>query len=528
MNAPTTIRSSLADALAAVGGDAHVLTGHDDRRFYGSDIFAGGEVPDAVVIPGSVVELQAVVRVAVGLKVPITVRGGGASYTGGYTHTRAGGITIATDRLTAIEIDEANNIVTVEAGVTWAALHETLKTRGLRTPFWGSFSGLHATVGGSVSQNSISHGPGVSAESVVALDVITGTGDMLRTGSGGSAPSNTREAVPFFRHFGPDMTGLFTGDCGALGVKARITLKTVRRHEAFAALSFSFSSFAAMHAAMAAIATEGADDENFGLDATLQQGQIGRNDSVAAKADIALNVMKSAGSLTAGVKSLAKMAMAGDRALKAADYAVHYICDGVDQASADAKAAVIRRIARAHGTEIANTVPTIVRSMPFAPFTNILGPKGERWVPMHGLFAHDAVLGFHEALGDFWDTHRAEMNAHGIYDGAMFMAVGGSAFVYEPTFYWPDARDIVHDRMAPADHLAALERHAPAPEAAALVARLKHDIIDLMAAHGAAHLQIGKAYPYLPGRNAASVALLRAIKAELDPHAILNPGVLGL
>ena len=65
-------------------------------------------------------------------------------------------------------------------------------------------------------------------------------------------------------------------------------------------------------------------------------------------------------------------------------------------------------------------------------------------------------------------------------------------------------------------------------EATALVAQLKHDVIDLMVAHGAAHLQIGKTYPYLQGRNAASVALLRAIKAELDPHDILNPGALGL
>lgn len=40
--------------------------------------------------------------------------------------------------------------------------------------------------------------------------------------------------------------------------------------------------------------------------------------------------------------------------------------------------------------------------------------------------------------------------------------------------------------------------------------------------------QIGKVYPLLPGRNAASVALLRAIKTVLDPQGILNPGVLGL
>jgi FAD/FMN-containing dehydrogenase len=57
---------------------------------------------------------------------------------------------------------------------------------------------------------------------------------------------------------------------------------------------------------------------------------------------------------------------------------------------------------------------------------------------------------------------------------------------------------------------------------------MKHDVIMLMHAHGGAHLQIGKVYPLLDGRNTASVALLRAIKAALDPQGILNPGALGL
>ena len=519
----TVSAAHIAEALAALVGADHVLTGDDDRRFYGSDIFRAGAIPAAVVMPGAIDQLQAVVRFAAQHHVPLTVRGGGASYSDAYTHTRASGVTIATDRLTAIAIDAARGIVTVEPGVTWASLHKALAQQGLRTPFWGPFSGLAATVGGSISQHAISHGPGVSAESVVALDVITGTGEMLRTGSAGSAAG-----IPFFRHFGPDLAGLFTGDCGALGIKARITFKLVARHDPFAAVSFNFGDFAAMHGAMAAIALLGIDDENFGLDATLQQGQIGRNEGVAAKAEIARSVLKSAGSLAGGIKSLAKMAVAGDRALKAATYAVHYIVDGIDQPSADAKAAAIRAIAVRYGSEIPNTVPTVVRGMPFAPLTNILGPMGERWLPMHGLLAHDAANDFHAAISDFWQANSGEMAQHGIFTGTMFMAVGASAFVYEPTFYWPDARAIVHQRMVPPQHLESLARYPAAPAAAKLVAHLKHGVIDLLHAHGAAHLQIGKSYPYLRDRNPASVALLRAIKAQLDPHNILNPGALGL
>jgi D-lactate dehydrogenase (cytochrome) len=49
-----------------------------------------------------------------------------------------------------------------------------------------------------------------------------------------------------------------------------------------------------------------------------------------------------------------------------------------------------------------------------------------------------------------------------------------------------------------------------------------------MYAHGAAHLQIGRAYPYTRERDAAALALLRGIKTATDPQALLNPGALGL
>ncbi len=518
--------SDLLDALERIVGAANLLTGDDDRRFYATDVYATRGIPLAVVRPASVEQLQAVVAAAADARAPLTVRGGGASYTDGYTHSRPGGITIDTALLKAIDIDETNAVVTVEAGVTWAELYAALLPKGLRTPFWGPFSGLAATIAGSMSQHSVSHGSsafGVSAESAVGLDVVTGTGELLSTGSGGGVG-----AIPFTRHFGPDLAGLFLGDCGALGVKARVTLRLQRRYEAFEALSFSFDSFAAMHDAMRAVALEQVDDENFGLDATLQQGQIGRQDGVAAKAGIAASVMKSAPSFGAGVRSLVRMAAAGDRALKAATYAVHYIADGVDASAAHAKAAVIRRIAAAHGTEIANTVPTVVRGMPFAPLTNTLGPKGERWVPFHTLLPHSAVRGFHQALGNYWDAHADEMMRLDIVSGTMFMAVGTSGFIYEPTFYWPDVRSIYHERVVPSDHLASVPVYGPGPDAAAAVKRMKAEIVALMHAHGGAHFQIGKVYPYLADRNGPSVALLRAVKAALDPHGILNPGVLGL
>lgn len=514
---------TLLERLTAILGPTHVLTDEADLAFYSTDVFSSGKPPAAVARPGTLDELQAIVKLAHDTTTPVLVRGGGASYTDGYLHTRPHGITIDTSRLKAIHINATNATVTVEPGVTWAELYEALKPHNLRTPFQGPFSGLAATIAGSISQNSVSHGPGVSAEAVLTLEVITGTGDRLATGSAGSSVP-----IPFFRQFGPDLAGLFTGDCGALGIKALVTLKLVRRHDPFDAGSFAFHSFEAMHTAMRLIAAEAVDEENFGLDATLQQGQIGRNAGVAAKADIAMNVIKSATSLGSGVKSLAKMAMAGDKALKAAAYAVHYITQGVDDAEARAKMAAIRRIATAHGEEIPNSVPTVVRGMPFAPLTNTLGPKGERWVPMHTLLPHEAVVPFHHALQAYLALNADVMDTHHIHSGTMFMGVGQSAYIYEPTFYWHDAQSIFHSRMVPPDHLATLPRYAPSAPGRAEVERMKHDIIMLMHQHGGAHFQLGKVYPYLPGRNPAAVALLKAIKTALDPKNILNPGALGL
>lgn len=513
----------LGGVLAGIVGADHVLMGEADRDFYGTDVYRQLEMPAAVVRPGTVAELQAVVKAAYEMGAPVVMRGGGASYTDGYLQKLPGGITIDSGRLKGIEVDAVNGVVTVEAGVTWAELMEHLKPMGLRTSFQGPFSGLKATIGGSVSQNSISHGPGVSAEALVNIEVVTGTGEMLATGSAGSS-----QAKPFFRFFGPDMAGLFTGDCGALGVKARLTLRLEKRWEPYEAASFSFNSFEAMHTAMRAIAGEGLDFENFGIDAVLQQGQIGRNSSVSAKADVALGVMKNAKSIGAGVKSLAKMAVQGDKALKAANYAVHYITEGVDDAMAKAKMAVIRKLALAHGEELPNAVPVIVRGMPYAPFVNVLGPKGERWMPMHAMLPHDGVVGFHHAIRAYWDSQAEVMDRLGIYTGTMFMCVGNTGFIYEPTFYWPDTRTVFHDRMVPEEHLKTLPRYDANPEARAEVKRMKNEVIALMHAHGAGHLQVGKAYKYLDGRNPASVALLKAVKAALDPKGILNPGALGL
>ena len=84
-----------------------------------------------------------------------------------------------------IELNREDMYVRVEAGMSWKALHEALEGTGLTTPYWGTLSGLHATVGGGMSQNSIFWGSGrhgSAANSVIGLEVVLASGEVTRVG----------------------------------------------------------------------------------------------------------------------------------------------------------------------------------------------------------------------------------------------------------------------------------------------------------------------------------------------------------
>jgi FAD/FMN-containing dehydrogenase len=122
-----------------------------------------------------------------------------------------------------------------------------LRAQGVRTPYWGPLSGRYATVGGALSQNSLFYGSaryGSVADSVLGLDVILAGGKRLRTGSGGSLGGS-----PFFRYFGPDITGLFVSDTGAFGVKAAATLKLIPFPPVTHCASFAFDDSSSLVAA---------------------------------------------------------------------------------------------------------------------------------------------------------------------------------------------------------------------------------------------------------------------------------------
>jgi D-lactate dehydrogenase (cytochrome) len=518
--AGVTSKDELKAKLQAAMGVEAVADDSATLDLMAHDVFASGSLPCLVVRPASVAQLCDAVRICAAMRVPMVPRGGGASYTDGYLYAGKRHVLVDTASLNSIEIDAPNAVVTVGAGVTWAELKTALAAQGLRTPFWGPFSGLAATVGGSVSQNSLSHGSaayGISAESVLSMDVVLASGELFTT-----CPSAAT------RHYGPDLTGLFTGDCGALGIKAAIRLPLLKSRDNFAALSFAFETFADYHAGVSKAQLERIDDEHFGLDIALSQGQIGRQQGMAARMRVAMAVLRHAPNKLDGIKQLISMALAGEKALSDSAYTCHFVVEGVDSAETSAKAARLRYILADHGQEIANSVPAVVRAMPFAPLYNILGPNGERWVPIHGVLRHTDAVAFDTALQAFYAQRKAQMTQLGIWSGAMFSPVGSAGFLYEIALYWPGERTSYHAAMLGEEHLASLPPGIANPAAREYVEQLKHDLIELYGQFNAAHFQIGRAYPYREKLSPQADALLVQLKATLDPDNLMNPGALGL
>lgn len=526
MSANLMPASNLLADLTRIVGTVHVLTSDVDREFYAMDVYNQLKLPLAVIQPGTVEELQQVVRTATNLGVAVVPRGGGASYTDGYLPTVTNSILLDTSRLNrVVELNEGDMYVTVEPGITWNDLWQALKARGLRTTFWGPFSGIKATVGGSMSQNSASLGSGnygVSADAVLAFEIVLANGEILKTGSRAAV-----NGAPFFRWYGPDLTGLFTGDAGALGVKARITLRLIKTVPFFGAASFGFDDFAAMSQGMAAAAREGVIADNFGLDPKLQQGQLSSTDASDA-IGAAWAVAKTARNPIEAGWRLLKMAAAGKRFLAGHNYSAHYTVEGVCQADVKEKLALLRAAMAGIGTETANTIPTVIRAMPFIPLYPILGPKGERWVPQHGIMPFSKTGEFHQKLQKLYADNAGRMRKAKVDKGTMYMTINTHAFLYEPVFYWEDSRTNFHKRFLPKEYLDMLPEYPENLEGRALVRELRQKINEIFASVGAVHMQVGKSYPYMQGRDTEAARVLRDLKKSVDPLNLMNPGALGL
>ena len=110
----------------------------------------------------------------------------------------------------------------------------------------------------------------------------------------------------------------------------------------------------------------------------------------------------------------------------------------------------------------------------------------------------------------------------------MIAVVSEQITVLEPVFFWPDELNALHKHSLEPDHLARLNQFDAFPDAWDAVYRIKSEVVDVLSAEGASHLQLGKAYHYHSALKAPALDLVSGIKNALDPNGIMNPGALGL
>lgn len=514
--------------LVQAVGPEHVLTDEDSRAFHSRDLsWRPFTIAAAVVRPGTIEEMASVVGTATSLGHAVVARGGGMSNTSGYTPERPDTILIDTRRMNHIvEVNTDDMYVIVECGCTWKDLHEALSPHGVQTPYWGPLSGAYATIGGALSQNSMFHGSGVggtAAESVLGLKVVLADGSVLTTGSWAH-----RAGSPFWRHFGPDVTGLFTADTGAFGMKAIAALRLVPAPRATGYLSYEFETLEAMLKAQVRIARLNIASECYGFDAYYNAGFEKQGISFEEGQSKVGQIARKGG--LKGRRAAAKVTLEGKKFLKNVPYSLHMTIDALTETVAAEHADIAADIcAEEGGTELASSIPTVFRGAPFGGVrTILLGSEGEIWIPVHGYFPLSKAIVAAAATEAFLAERKPIMDAHGIKTSYL-TCFSGPEFVIEPSFYWADELGELRLSLIEPE-FAAKWRSIPAAEERRKVALgLRDELRDLFDGLGALHLQLGKYYPYKDlMNNEALPRVIEGIKQVLDPNRLMNPGSLGL
>jgi D-lactate dehydrogenase (cytochrome) len=240
MNAPNDLHprverrpvpaAMLAALKARFGPRYSTATAVREQHGRGESVYDAAP-PEAVVFCESTEEVAFVVSQAAEHGVPVIPFGVGSSLEGHLLAVQ-GGVSIDLSRMNRIvQVNAEDLTVTVEAGVTREQLNREIRDTGL---FFPIDPGANATIGGmsatrASGTNAVRYG--TMKENVLALTVVTADGTVMRTGTRARKSSA-----------GYDLTRLFVGSEGTLGVMTEITLKLYPLPEAVSAAICSFPS----------------------------------------------------------------------------------------------------------------------------------------------------------------------------------------------------------------------------------------------------------------------------------------------
>ncbi len=229
----STVQFLVADLRALVGNRVSTAAAVRGHHSHGESWHAAAE-PDAVVFPETTAEVSAVVRACAAHGVPIIPFGIGSSLEG-HVNAVHGGVSIDLTRMAKVlRLSPDDMDVTVEAGLTHRKLNDHLKNTGL---MFMVDPGADATIGGMTATRASGTAAvryGTMRETVLGLTVVLADGRIVTTGGRARKSSS-----------GYDLTRLFVGSEGTLGVITEVTLRLYGRPEAVSTAVCGFPSMAA-------------------------------------------------------------------------------------------------------------------------------------------------------------------------------------------------------------------------------------------------------------------------------------------
>ncbi|MHC4562427.1 MAG: FAD-binding oxidoreductase [Planctomycetota bacterium] len=209
--------ANLTESLISALGAEHVITGEDPRyyAFTFGDATMYRSQPDAVVFPGSAEEVAAVIKLAGKAKTFVVPAGGLTGLSGGAVGQ--GGVQLNLSRMNKVlSVDTVSKTVVAEPGISCAVLNQKLAEVGMIMPV-APASHLISTLGANIAEcagGTWGMSKGNFKNYLLTLQVVDGAGNIFET------------AKPFPKQStGPDLTALFLGSEGTMGVITRVTLR---------------------------------------------------------------------------------------------------------------------------------------------------------------------------------------------------------------------------------------------------------------------------------------------------------------
>ena len=229
------LKNQFVDDLIKITGKDGILTTPEDLAVYSYDGTFEEHRPDIVALPQTTEQVSRLVMLAGSKRIPIVPRGMASGLAAGSVPF-SGGIALTMTRMNRIlEIDLNNAIAHVEAGVITAKLQTEVEKYALFYPPDPS-SNRHSTIGGNVACNA--GGPrclkyGVTGDYVLGLTVVLADGRVLKTGG-----------KPIKDVVGYNLTALFTGSEGTLGVITEVLLRLIAKPRQHRTALIEFNSLA--------------------------------------------------------------------------------------------------------------------------------------------------------------------------------------------------------------------------------------------------------------------------------------------